>query len=121
MTGFRITAPAGLVIEHAHEVEGWEETYDTSTAAWTGGSLGPDVEQVFGITLEADAEPGVLDLTAEQLYADGAVVSWPVPITVTPVEQSPAQNLALAGAVGLIGMLLLVAVGVLAWRRRGSP
>jgi uncharacterized protein YcnI len=121
MTGFRITAPAGLVIEHAHDVEGWDATYDDSTAEWTGGSVTPDLEQVFGITLEADTEPAVLELTAEQLYANGAVVSWPVAITVTPAEESPSQNLALAGVIGLIGALLVVAIAVLAWRRRSAP
>jgi uncharacterized protein YcnI len=118
MTGLRITAPSGLAIEHAHEVDGWDATYDGSTAAWTGGSLAADVEEIFGVTLAADTEPGVVELTAEQLYADGAVVSWPVAITVTPAEESPSQNLALAGVVGLIGVLLVVAVGMLAWRRR---
>jgi uncharacterized protein YcnI len=121
MSGFRITAPSGLVIEHAHEVEGWTATFGDSTAEWTGGSLAPDSEQTFGITLEADAEPGVLELTAEQLYADGAVVSWPVAITVTPAEESPSQNLALAGVIGLIGALLVVAIAMLAWRRRSAP
>jgi hypothetical protein len=72
----------------------------------------------FGITLAAAAEPGILELTAEQLYADGAVVSWLVPITVTPAESSPSQNLALAGVVGLIGLLLVAAIAMLAWRRR---
>jgi hypothetical protein len=120
MTGFKITAPAGLVIEHAHEVEGWDEAYDDSTATWTGGSLEPDVAQTFGITLAADVEPGVFELTAEQLYPDGEVLSWPVPITVTPSEESPSQNLALAGVVGLIGVLLVVAVAMLAWRRKAD-
>lgn len=120
MTGFRLTAPPGLVIEHAHEVDGWSETFDDSTATWTGGSLAPDVEEIFGVTLAADTEPGILELTAEQLYADGGVVPWPVAITVTPAEESPSQNLALAGAIGLIGVLLAVVVALLAWRRRQS-
>ena len=120
MIGFRVTAPSGLLIEHAHEVEGWTATYDDSAAEWTGGMLAPEVEETFGVTLEATTEPGVLDLTAEQLYADGAVVSWSVPITVTPADESPSENFALAAVVGLIGLLLVVAVALFAWRRRES-
>lgn len=120
MTGFRVTAPPGLVIEHAHEVEGWKAAHDGSTATWSGGQLAPEVEETFGITLRAATEPAVLELTTEQLYADGAVVSWPVPITVTPAAESPSQYPALAAAVGLIGVLLVVGVVALAWRRR-SP
>ena len=110
----------GLVIEHAHPVDGWDATSDDSIATWTGGSLAPDAEETFGITLAADAEPGILELTAEQLYSDGAVVPWRVAIQVLPEEESPSQNLALAGVVGLIGVLLVVAIAMLAWRRR-SP
>jgi hypothetical protein len=120
MTSFKVTAPAGLAIEHAHEVDGWTATFDASQATWAGGSLAADVEEIFGITLAADTEPGILELTAEQLYADGAVVSWPVAITITPAEDSPSQNLALAGVVGLIGLLVVAAIAMLAWRRR-SP
>jgi hypothetical protein len=37
---------------------------------------------------------------------------------VTPAAESPSENLALAGVVGLVGVLVVVAVAVLAWRRR---
>jgi uncharacterized protein YcnI len=120
MTGFRVTAPDGLVIEHAHDVEGWTAAFDGSSAEWTGGSLDPNAEEIFGVTLQAVAEPGTVTLTAEQLYGGGAVVSWPVAITVTPAEDTPSENLALAAVVGLIGLLLVVAVALLAWRRRGA-
>lgn len=120
MTAFTLTAPDGFVIEHAHEVELWDESVDGSTATWTGGSLAPDVEAAFGVTLKADAAPDTLELTAEQRYDDGAVVSWPVALTITPATESPSQNLALAGIVALIGVLAVVAVAMLAWRRRTS-
>ena len=69
MTAFALTVPAGLEIAHAHEVEGWDESIDGSTATWLGGPLAPDAEIDFGITLEADVEPGVVELQAEQRYA----------------------------------------------------
>jgi uncharacterized protein YcnI len=118
MTGFAVTAPDGLALEHAHEVDGWSESLQGSTATWTGGSLAADAEAIFGATVEAEAEPGVVQLTAEQRYDDGSVVTWPVDVTITPAEESPSQNLALAGVVGLLGLLVVVAIAMVAWRRR---
>jgi hypothetical protein len=120
MTAFALTVPQGLEITHAHEIEGWDESIDGPTATWLGGPLAPNAEIGFGITLEADVEPGVVELQAVQRYPDGSAVSWPVALTVTPADESPSQNLALAGVVGLIGVLCVVAVAMLAWRRR-SP
>ena len=120
MTGFSVTAPAGLEIQHAHEVAGWTAQLDGSTASWTGGSLASNEEVDFSVTLRADVEPGFAELQARQLYADGGVVRWPVRITITPSEESPSQNLALAGVVGLIGVLAVVAIAMLAWRRRNG-
>ena len=118
MTSFSLTAPAGFKIEHAHEVEGWDESVDGSTATWNGGPLAPDEELGFGMTLEGGRRAGVIELEAEQSYADGSVVSWPVALTITPAEESPSQNLALTGVVALIGVLAVVAIVMLAWRRR---
>jgi uncharacterized protein YcnI len=118
MTGFTLSVPTGLRIEHAHDVSGWDESTDDSTATWNGGSLAPHSEIEFGMTLKADVEPGVLDVQAQQLYADGSVVSWPVSLTITPETQSSSQSLALAGVIALIGVLAVVAIAMVAWRRR---
>lgn len=120
MTGFSITVPSGLRIEHAHEVEGWTESLEGGTATWTGGTLAPETEKSFGATIAADAEPGVVEVIATQRYADGNDVRWPVEVTITQPEKTPAQNLALAGVVALIGVLLVVAIAMLAWRRRST-
>jgi uncharacterized protein YcnI len=120
MTSFALTVPVGVTIEHAHVVEGWSESINGSTATWTGGSLAPNAEVAFGVTLEADLDPGVVELQAEQRYDDGSSVNWPVALTVTPAEESPSENFALAGVVGLIGVLVVVAIAMVAWRRR-SP
>jgi hypothetical protein len=118
MTGFSITVPAGLEIEHAHAADGWKESLEGSTATWTGGSLAADETISFGATVAAETEPGVAEVLARQTYADGGVVRWQVRLTITPTEESPSQNLALAGAVALIGALLVVAIAMVAWRRR---
>ena len=118
MKSFSLSVPRGLVIRHAHEVDGWSETTDGETATWHGGSLAPEAEVTFGLTIEAEADPGVVDVVAVQRYGDAAVVRWSVPITVTPAEETPSQNLALAGVVGIVGALLLLAIALLAWRRR---
>lgn len=118
MTSFVVTAPSGLAILHAHSVAGWEEEATDSTATWTGGSLAANAAETFGVALEADVDPGIVELEAEQRYGDGGVVKWPVSLTVTPAEDTPSQNLALAGVVGLIGLLVVGAVAMLALRRR---
>jgi uncharacterized protein YcnI len=120
MIAFSVTVPAGLEIVHAHEIERWDESVNGSTATWLGGPLAPKEEVGFGMTLKADAEPSVVEAQAQQRYADGGVVSWPVAITITPATETPSQNLALAGVVALIGVLLVLALAMLAWRRR-SP
>jgi len=50
----------------------------------------------------------VVTLTAVQGYDSGAVVEWPVTLTVVPAAQSPSENLAVAGVVGLIGMFVVI-------------
>jgi hypothetical protein len=121
MTSFVLTTPAGVEITHVHPVDGWTEESTASTATWTGGSLAPRADIPFRVTLRATADPGVLQVKAEQRYPDGGIVSWPIGITVLPPKASPSQNLALAGVVGLIGVLLVVAVAMLALRRRALP
>jgi uncharacterized protein YcnI len=121
MTSFTLTTPAGLQIEHAHPVDGWKEVFAASKATWTGGSLAPGADIPFRVTIKATTEPGILQVKADQGYADGGIVTWQVPITVVPPEESPSQNLALAGVVGLLGVLVVVAVAMLARRRRSLP
>ena len=118
MTSFTLSAPDGIVVEHAHPVDGWEGTVEDGAATWTGGSLAAGQTAEFGTTLEADTEPGVVTLTARQGYDSGAVVEWPVTLTVVPAAESPSENLAVAGVVGLIGVLVVIAIALLAWRRR---
>jgi uncharacterized protein YcnI len=118
MTAFSVTVPHGLEIEHAHVVDGWNEQVKSSTATWTGGSLASFDTVDFGVTLKADRDPGLVELQTEQRYPDGGVVTWPVVLTITPAAKTPSQNLALAGVVGLIGVLVVAAVAMLAWRRR---
>jgi uncharacterized protein YcnI len=119
MTSFVVKVPAGLEIDHVHPLSGWTESVDGSTARWTGGSLPARQLADFRLTLKANAQPGAVAIDAEQLYRDGGIVSWPVSITITPATKSPSQNLALAGVVGLIGLLTVAAIVMLA--RRRSP
>jgi len=122
MTSFTLTPPDGLEIEHVHPADGWNVgLVDGTTAMWSGGSLAASTTATFGVTLRADVDPGVVTLQAKQLYDSGAVVEWPVELTVTPAEASPSENLALAGVVGLIGVLVVVGIVVLALRRRPRP
>jgi uncharacterized protein YcnI len=118
MTSFVVEVPSGIEIVHVHPASGWSASVEGSTARWTGGALPARKQVDFRLTLKADAEPGAVALGAQQLYGDGGVVTWPVSLTITPPAESPSQNLALAGVVGLIGVLVVAAVATLAMRRR---
>ena len=118
MTGFRVTVPSGFVIEHAHPAAGWESGLEQSTATWTGGSLPGGGITEFAVQLKTPSEPAPVELTAELLYTGGDVVRWQVPLTVTPPEETPSENLALAAIVGLVGLVALAGVIALTWWRR---
>ncbi len=120
MVSFSVTAPPALEIVHAHPAEGWQETFDGSRATWRGGRLAPETAMTFSVELRAESEPGAVELEAVQLFDDDATVEWPVALTVTPATEEPSQNLGLAGVIGVIGLLVIAAVGVLAWRRRAE-
>jgi hypothetical protein len=117
MTGFAVAAPKSLVIHHVNPVDGWTGVADGASARWTGGSLPAKQTARFTMLVKADVEPGLVQLEAKQLYDDGNVVSWPVELTVVPAAESPRQNLARAGVVGLIGVLVVGVIGMLVWRR----
>jgi nitrate reductase gamma subunit len=42
-------------------------------------------------------------------------------MTVVPGNEENSQNLLLAAVVGVIGLLVVAAVALLAWRRRTAP
>ncbi len=118
MTGFTVTVPSGFAIFDAH-APGWTATVEGSTATWTGSTLSAGAEAEFVVQIEGPPEPGPAELEAEQLYPGGEIVRWPVALTVVPAAESPSQNLALAAAVGLIGLLVVAGIVAVAWWRRG--
>ena len=77
MTSFTLSAPDGIDIQHAHPVDGWNGTVEDGVARWTGGSLAAGATATFGVTLKADADPGVVTLQARQGYDSGASSSGP--------------------------------------------
>src|SRR5262249_51598001 len=118
MTSLIVKAPNGLVIHHTRQPKGWNGLADGATASFTGDALPGGKTATFGVYIKADVPPGTATLKAAQGYEGGAVVTWPVSLTVTPAAQTPSQNLELAAIVGLIGILVVAAIGMLAWRRR---
>ena len=120
MIGLVVGVPPEVEIVHAHGPTIWQSTFTAATAKWTGAALAPGATQRFAVVLEAKTEPGTVQLRAEQLYRDGGVVRWPVSLTVLPSKNDPSQNLQLAAVLGLIGLLVLVAIGVLFWRRQNA-
>jgi hypothetical protein len=125
MVEFSVTAPAGVTLEHAHPHDGWTERITGSTATWSGGSLPYDRDLDVLLTVRAAVAPGRLELRAEQRYADGGTVRWPVSLTVVPGEGDTSGNMAvrdivIGGGVALVGLLLVAALALLSRRRRGA-
>jgi hypothetical protein len=120
MTGFAVTVPSGFEIVHAHPVEGWEAQIAGTTASWSGGALASGTEATFGLEVEAETEPGVVQLHAEQGYPGGKTVQWQVALTVLPATAESSEHFALAGVIGILGLVVLGAVAALFWRRRAA-
>jgi hypothetical protein len=118
MTGLTVTVPDGVRIVHAHRAPGWTPRVDGSTATWTGGPLEYLADATFRLHLDVSADPGSVTLETHQLYPGGARVTWPVRLTIVPGENTPSAQLGWALAVGAAGLLVTVAVVLLAWRRR---
>jgi hypothetical protein len=117
MTGFAASVPAGLRIHGVDELDGWEGSAEETTATWAGGSVAPGAAATFGLHLEASAEPGPISLQVEQRYRDGAVVRWPVALTVVPAEESSSPGY--VWVVGISACLLALAgvgLAVKRWR-----
>ncbi len=120
MTAFSLRVPAGARVLSAEPASGWTAMSTARDAVWRG-SLPAGETVVLALTLQAPGLPGPLDLEAEQLYADGGVVSWTVRVTVTPAAApSPPMRLGWALATGIAGMVALAA-GLMLVRRRRRP
>ena len=123
MTGFAVKAPAGLRIVGTEETEGWVATVDGQTVKWSGESVPAKLSETFGIRLEAVGEPGAVDLDVEQLYADGSV-RWPVTLTVVPAASGSNSDgggsWVVLVAILALGVLVTMAIAVLALRRRAG-
>ena len=121
MTEFTVTAPPGLAIEHAHPVDGLDRSVEGATATWTGGSLAARSDGDVRGDPEGGREPGLVELRTRAALRRRRRRHVARALTVMPAAESPSQNLALAGVVGLIGVLVVVAIAMLAWRRRPPP
>ncbi len=128
MTGFRLTASAGIRILGTGGGSGWNEFVEGASATWSGGSLAPNTPVVFEVDVEATTmEPGTLDLAGDQLYRGDESVTWEVSLTVVPPgadlpsEESGGVATAIV-ALAFAGALALVVVAFLYRRRhRGDP
>jgi hypothetical protein len=119
MTGLHVSVPADFRVVAASGPAGWQSEVERASVSWSGGRLEPASLTTFALTIEAPAAPGPASLSATQRYPGGATVRWPVAITVLPAEEQ-SQQLGRALVVGLVGLLVLGAIGILVWRRRGS-
>ena len=122
MTAFAVTVPDGIAIKAAEPTAGWDAAVDGRTATWSGGSVPSVLSETFGLTIEANVEPGPVELDAEQRYADGKV-RWPVSLTIVPgtgPSSSGGSGLVI-GVIVVVGVLVGAAIAALAWHRRSRP
>ena len=118
MTGFTVTVPDGFEIVHAHPAEGWDQSFDYSSATWTGGTVVAGASADYGIELQAPSIPVFVEFKVVQRYDNGDVVRWPVAFTVTPATESDSRDLALVTVIVLAVLLVVAAIAAVAWRRR---
>jgi hypothetical protein len=116
MDALSVTASAGLRIEDVGELEGWSGSTDGKTARWTGGRLAAEDAETFTVVLEAPTTPGPVSLQVEQQYPDDRAVTWSVPLTVVPADESSSDTYVWVALLG--AGLVLAAVTGLALRRR---
>ncbi len=119
MTGLQVSVPDDFRVVAASGPTGWQSDVEDTSVFWSGGDLEPSSLATFELTVEAPTAPGPASLSATQRYPGGATVHWPVAITVLPANEQ-SQELGRAFVVGLLGLLVLGAIGILVWRRRGS-
>jgi len=117
MTGLDLTFPSGFRIVAARSEGSWRATAHGSKASWAGGNLAPGASDVFVVEVQGPPEPGVVDLEADLRYPDGQTVFWPVQVTVTPADEA-SSHLWRALGVAVVGVLVIVGLAALAWRRR---
>ena len=84
MTAFVVTVPDGFRISQAGSDESWQVKVEGTIATWSGGSLASASEATFTLAIVSPPDPGAVTLEAEQLYAGGAAVRWPIALTVVP-------------------------------------
>jgi uncharacterized protein YcnI len=120
MTGFHVSFPGDFRVVSAATNGDWKPASSKTNVFWSGGALAPAATTTFRLQVEGPSEAGPASFAALQHYDSGAVVTWKVNLTVLPSDK-PSQQLGRALVVALIGVVLLAALGVLAWRRRGAP
>jgi uncharacterized protein YcnI len=117
MTGFAVQVPGDFRLLDAEEVSGWRTEVGGSRATWRDGSLAGNTGETFSVVLQAPSAPGPATLDVEQIYAGGDVLRWPVPLTITPADESSSQNIGWALVTGVLGLALFGAIGYLFLRR----
>jgi hypothetical protein len=122
MTGVTVSVPAGIRIARTHPTVGWTAMPDRSTATWRGGPLAHLAIETFRLDVDVSADPGSVTLITRLLYPSGATVDWPATVTVVPgPDDGRSESVAWGrlAAIAGVGLLFVVGLAFLAWRRKG--
>lgn len=88
VTGIRLLIPDSIDSVTPTVKPGWEirtkKSGDKITEiSWTGGTIAPELRDVFTFSAHMPADAGDIDWRAYQTYADGSVVAW---------DQTPSEG-----------------------------
>jgi hypothetical protein len=121
ITGFRLTAPAGVEAEVLGSDRGWSTTVEGRTLVWSGSSIPAGDSGVFEFEAQLPGTGETVTFQGEESYPS-VPRSGLFPLTVAMTgSPSTSESRALPITLILVGALTLAALGLViaASRRRG--
>ena len=123
ITGFRLTAPAGVTIVAAESRFGFRAVSTPTGATWVDGSVSPPGNAIFSFTASIPGHLERVDFRGEEIFGDIESGAFPLPVTVAATTPRPRIGAIGGFRLALIGSGLAAAVvacaGILLMRRRG--
>lgn len=118
-TGLVITLPVGIALVSTASPSGWTGEVENNKATWRGGPITGTTSLEFTMRVRATAPPGIVTLTAVQLYDDDASVNWKTSLTIVPGQASSgSRGVRLALGIGAAATLVLATLLMLRRSRR---
>lgn len=122
ITGFRLQAPANVLIERVEGDDGFTATIDGSRVEWSGGSVGGGSTARFELTVILPADTSHVVFEGEEIYGtleSGAFpLAVPISASATPLVDGDGSGDGAGSATGVWvvgGVIAATAVGTVAF------